>query len=610
MSVSTDNTDGVGDTSPPPAVLEYHYDLRLEIGVKKEDETIPVVTIFHDLVQRMKAVADPGTVIVILTATDKLFFEQKEMTSEEFQKAFQVDETRGKMSKVLLGFKLRTTMKLSELKKRLMNTFLIPNNMFLREHTGGFQHGVTSYTYGFLKDEHPDHPDLQDSSRRFLRIIKEAWKDIDTDDKKKWQNEFPTIFVGPSSVIFPIRFTKERITAVLDNKDKIVTHALMVSTPTKYGKLLKDLLTIAVINKKITNLIPFALNREDPSGYYNLVAAQARFMENHRNIPISNIPEDANKKLGAQGKTLYQVLTGNVKIQRVAYDPKTHKYHVSTKASAYREIHQWISTILGQHQFDYRPEVKQMKFGYGNSGTKSSVYSDVFKDAISVATETQDSSTIKTSRSNAWQQRPPLAISYVKVNDAFPSLTSKSPALATPSTASETLDEDTIQSAISAAIKKLEGQHQAEIKKLRQELQTELDSMKSQMTEMAQIVATQTYQALATADSPLATKVEFAKLDHRQSIQESQLATIIELLKGSHPPTDSPPRNLKRTKPTLTPVKKNLCTEVLFDNTSTITSPADSIVPHNSMVAFSPRDDCTVTSATSDPIEDMEGCED
>jgi len=260
MSVSTDNTDGVGDTSPPPAVLEYHYDLRLEIGVKKEDETIPVVTIFHDLVQRMKAVADPGTVIVILTATDKLFFEQKEMTSEEFQKAFQVDETRGKMSKVLLGFKLRTTMKLSELKKRLMNTFLIPNNMFLREHTGGFQHGVTSYTYGFLKDEHPDHPDLQDSSRRFLQIIKEAWKDIDTDDKKKWQNQFPTIFVGPSSVIFPIRFTKERITAVLDNKDKIVTHALMVSTPTKYGKLLKDLLTIAVINKKITNLIPFALN--------------------------------------------------------------------------------------------------------------------------------------------------------------------------------------------------------------------------------------------------------------------------------------------------------------------------------------------------------------
>ena len=104
MSVSTENTDGVGDTSPPPAVLEYHYDLCLEIGAKAEDEMIPIVTIFHDLVQRMKAVADPGTVIVILTATDKLFFEQKEMTSEEFQKAFQVDETRGKMSKVLLGF--------------------------------------------------------------------------------------------------------------------------------------------------------------------------------------------------------------------------------------------------------------------------------------------------------------------------------------------------------------------------------------------------------------------------------------------------------------------------------------------------------------------------
>lgn len=531
MTVTTDNLVAPGAVAPSPTVLEYHYDLRLEIGVQKEDETIPVVAIFHELIQRMKIVADPGTVIVILTATDKLFFEQKEMSSEEFQKAFQVDETRGKLSKVLLGFKLRTTMKLADLKRRLMHTFLIPNHMFLREHTGGFQHGITSYTYGFLKDEHPDHPDIPESSKRFLRIIKESLNDADKDDKNKWRNEFPGIFVG-STILLPIRFTKERITAVADNKEKIATHAMMISTPTKYGKLLKTLLSIAVLNKKVTNLIPFALSREDPAGYYNLVAAQARFMDTHRNIPISNVPEDVQKKLGVHGKNLYQVLTGNTKIQRVAYDPKTRKYHVSTRANTYREVHQWITGMLEQLQFDYHPEVKPMRFGFGNGGTKTSVYSDVFKDAISVAAETHDSGTIKTPRSNAWQQRPPLAISYVKVTEAFPPLPSKSPALATQSTASETLDEDTIQSAISAAIKKLEVQHQAEITKLRQELRKELDSMKTQMTEMAQLVATQTHQALATADSPLATKVEFARLDHRQSVQENQLATIISLLQG------------------------------------------------------------------------------
>jgi hypothetical protein len=233
----------------------------------------------------------------------------------------------------------------------------------------------------------------------------------------------------------------------------------------------------------------------------------------------------------------------------------------------------------------------------------------------------------------------------VKVTEAFPPLPSKSPALATQSTASETLDEDTIQSAISASIKKLEVQHQAEITKLRQELRKELDSMKTQMTEMAQLVAMQTYQALTTADSPLATKVEFARLDHRQSVQENQLATIISLLQGKQPSdnittttmdfsdekarnsnshqhqsqdqyfespitqSSSPPRNLKRTKPTLTPVKKNLC-DTSFPEQNKMDSSLASITSTGNAASNNLPDDMTVTSATSNPNEDMEGCED
>ena len=401
MTPSTEINEAPSIDASPPNASEYHYDLRLEIGVKKEDETIPVVAIFHDLVKRMKNAADPGAIMVILTATDQLFFEQKELSSEEFQKAFQVDETRGKMSKVLLGFKLRTTMKLSEIKKRLLHTFLIPNNMFLREHTGGFHHGVTSYTYGFLKDEHPDHPDLLESSKRMLRVCKEAWKDVDKADKNKWRDEFSSIYLGDNVPLIPISFTKERITAAAEGKERIVTHALMVSTPKKFGKILKTLLSIAVLKKKISNLIPFALGREDQIGYYNLVASQARFMEAHRNIPISNVPEDAQKQVGSQGKSLFQVLTGNNKIQRVAYDPKTKQYHVSTRANFYRETHSWISQILEHNKFDYHPEVKPMRFDYRLKGSKdASVYSDIFKDAISHAAATQqDNSTIQTPRS-------------------------------------------------------------------------------------------------------------------------------------------------------------------------------------------------------------------
>lgn len=614
MTPSTDTNQPPGPDPAPATTVEYHYDLRLEIGVKKESETVPVVAIFHELVQRMKKAADPDAIVVILTATDKLFFEEKEMSSDDFKKAFQVDETRGKLAKVLLGFKMRTSMKLSELKKRIMPTFLIPNNMFLREHIGGFHHGVTSYMYGFLKDEHPDHPDIIESSKRFLRICKEAWKEVDNADKHKWREDFPSIYIGDNFPIIPIRFTKERISASVENKERVTTHALIVSTPTKYGKMMKTLLSIAVIKKKITNLIPFALGKEDQIGYYNLVAAQARFMENHRNIPIFNVPDDAQKRLGVQGKSLFHVLTGNNKIQRVAYDTKTKQYHVSTRYNFYRETHQWIMSALDEHKFDFKPNIRKMRFDYLSNGSKASVYSNVFKDAISAASEYQAGSTIKTTRSNAWHQRPPLAISYVKGDEAFPPLLPKSPA--TQSTASETLDEDTIQSAISAAIKKLEAQHQAEILQLRQELSTELDDMKQQMKDMAKLVATQTYQALASDDSPLVTKAEIARLDHRQSIQENQLATIINLLqrpdskennKCSSDLTDtpSPPRQTKRNKPTLTPVKKNLCSEVFSTQESGDVKPTRRKV----YAPMHSTDNESVSSATSDPDEGMEGCE-
>jgi hypothetical protein len=88
-----------------------------------------------------------------------------------------------------------------------------------------------------------------------------------------------------------------------------------------------------------------------------------------------------------------------------------------------------------------------MRFDYKTNENASSVYSDIFKEAISVAAKTQGNTTIKTPQGNALYQRPTLAISYVKVIEAFPPLPAKSPA--TQSTALETLDEETIQSAIS-----------------------------------------------------------------------------------------------------------------------------------------------------------------
>lgn len=603
MTVSNNTSVATDDDSSGPKPVEYHYDLRLEIGVPQGSGKISVVAIFRDFIKSMKTTAGEGTPFVILTATDRLYFECKDMSSEEFQQAFQVDHIEGKSTKVLLGFKLRTTTKLSDLKNRLMHTYLIPRNLFLREHTGGFANGVKSYSYGFLKGDHPDHPDVSVLNQRFARHISESWKKLDKEDRKKWRQDFPNLFFGASGIMLPLTFTKERIVTKFEEKEKLGTNALMVSTPAKYGKLMKSLLDIAVLNKKINNLIPFALNRENPEGFYYLVADQARFIENHRNIPIMNIPVDAPNKTGSKGQTLLDILHGNSAIQRVAYDHKQQKYHVSTVATKYREVHQWITNVLQENRFPYEPQIRPMK--YGNGTGQSISYSAIFQDAVSVANNTYDASTIKTTQSNAWKNRPPLNISYVPTDEAFPSLPQLKKNLpVTPSTASENYDEDTIQSAISSAIKKLEEQHRAELSQLKLEFQQKLEAVENQMNNLADQVATQTYQALVKDESPLVTKADHAHLQHEISVVTSKLTTIIQLFQNNvipppqadivhTPPRQSevllPPSSLSRTtkrpKPTLSPIKMSMCEDMYTQDQS-------------------------VSSANSNPDEGMEGCED
>ena len=599
MSVSTGNNELSDDELSAQQPVPYQYDLRLEIGVKSEEGPVPVASIFHELVQRMKAAADEGAPLAVLTATDKMFFEHKELPSDEFQKAFQVENIDGKVSKILLGFKIRTMTKFSDIKRRLMHTYLIPRNLFLRQHVGGFENGVKSYSYGFLKDDHPDHPDISMRNQRFARIISEAWQKIDKEERKKWRQELPNVFFGKSGIMLPINFTKERLSASCDDKDRIVTYALVVSTPTKYGRLLKLLLDTALKAKRINNLIPFALSRDNMEGYYYIVAHQARFIENHRNIPIMNVPAGARVTKGSKGETLADVLNTNSSIQRVAYDPQQNRYHVSTIAAKYREVHQWVNSTLNEHKFPFSPYIRPLKYGSGQGGNSTSLsYSEIFKDTISIANESYASNTTKTTVSNVWKTRPPLAISYSLSDAAFPALsTPKHQIPATTSTTSETLDEDTIQSAISSAIKKLEDQHRAEINQLKLEMQSKINEVTSQMRELGEQVAIQTYQALLKDESPLATKADHARLQHEMGSISHQLTTLISMFQQPQPvrPLGSPesadeyvistvslPRNGKRPKPTATPEKASRPT-------------------------IEYTQECSVSSASSN--SGMEGCE-
>lgn len=592
MTTSNAATDPAPAEAPAKAPVERRYDLKLEVGVKSGNETVPIVAIFHDLVKRMRTAVDDAKML-IFTATDQAYSEHGEMSREEFQKSFKVDHVGGKSSKVMLGFKLITTTTLYDIKQRLMKSYLIPHDLFLREHVGGFKNGVKTFMYGFLKQDHPDHPDQTHLKARFAKLTSDAWKNFDKTDRLKWKEEAPEIFYA-DGIAIPINFSKERVVAEVEGQIKIITSALGVSTPKKYGPLLRLLLDTAILGRKITNLIPFAFQQENPTGFYKLIAEQERFMEQHRNIPISNIPYDVQNQKGTKGKTLIQVLNENKDIIRVAYDHKTGQYHVSTLAPKYREIHNWINSVLNDNCFPFRPTIRQMKYGSAQGSTQVK-YSTIFEDAISLANTSYDASASKITRQNVWKQRPPLNISYVPTADAFPPLPQKPTVTpATSSTTSETLDEETIRSAISSALKTVQEQHRLEIDKLKQEMKAKMDEMEGQMHELGKQVATQTFHALVQDDSPLATKVDHVRLQQEISVITTQLSQVIQNLSAHQESPQpggtndlsnmSPPRTSKRLKQNRTP-EKPPC----FDQPSTR--------EHQG------------SSATFESDEDLEGCE-
>ena len=571
---------------------EYLYDIRLEIGVKDASGTIPVAAIFRTLITKLKEAADYGKPATAQTIDNMFFQEDTEFTGEEFKNAFCVETIEGKSPKVLLGFKLKTMTPLSTLKHRIMRSHLIPNDLYLKEHHGGFDHGVKRYTYGFLKDEHPEHPNHHDLYNRFIQLMTDAWTHLPKDEQSRWKTTLPNA-VKDNIINIPLYFEKDRISAIADDKPKITTTALTITTPHKFSPLVRSLFDTMVLSKSTQNMIPFALGRENAAGYYNIIASQTRFMEQHRNIQVLYVPEEFLTQLGNHDQTLEQVLLGHPAIKRVTHETTRDRYHISTTATHYRTVIHWVDQILRKHNFQYQPKVVKPK--PGPTSSQYSKYSTVFSEVMSETNDSYDASTIKSTRSPAWKTRPPIDISYILNNDTFPPLPKASTRIInTPTTTTEPTEQDKIPSAISEALKQLEAQHRAELEEFKFAMEAKIADIETQMKELGQTVAIQTYKALVHEDSPLVTKIEHTKLQQEIRIISTQLTTIMQHLKlicdsespdGPNKPStpDSPTRITKRSKPSNTPERPK--TRALTKNQS------------------------SSSSATSSPDTEMEGCE-
>ena len=135
----------------------------------------------------------------------------------------------------------------------------------------------------------------------------------------------------------------------------------------------------------------------------------------------------------------------------------------------------------------------------------------------------------------------------------------------------------------------MEEQHQKELSQLKLEMQQHIDAVETQMKELGQQVAAQTYQALVREESPLATKTDHAHLQQEITIISTQLTHLINMFQYDRTALissteNSPPRIHKKSNHNRTPLK-----------------------PCNLEQVFTQEE--SFSSATSNPEEEMEGCE-
>lgn len=530
------------DVDHVAAGKEYHYELRLEIGLEDSVEGIAINAVFAEFVRQMTLAA--GHDVTVTDVKDRAMNLDNPPDGEDFKRNFCVEVIEAKKRKIFLGFKLTTVTPMSTLKHRMF-AYLRERQMFLRVHTGGYTHGMNSALLGYLSEENPNTADIAAWHETLHKEIHAAWKTpgvIDDDIRKQIIQKFPGQ-ATKHKVSFPINIEKGNLVAIHSNKKKIQTVGLIITTPKQFIEPVKQLMDgILLSTKKIPCLVPSALKKEDSDMYYTVLAKHAKYVYHHRNVRIQDIfPPTFDKEIKP-------VLKQNPKILRIYVDKARSRANISTMAEDYLAVCGWIDNQLARLQLSYVPTRMQRNPGSIMTGKSvATKYSQLFKDDQTIQSDASsfDPSTIKTSRSNAWQTRLPIKIAYTVNADAFPPLKkTDNPAPATITDLTE--NSSNIDDLIVQAVKKVEEDNAKKLEEVTSAMQARMDALEKSISTIIAKVVEATYNSLTSAGT-FVTKEENLALQSEVMVMTKKIDAILEALHTQRTlEVSSPPRKNQR----------------------------------------------------------------
>ena len=483
--------EAMEDIMEAPNNDKYVYDIKFEVVLKEELETIPgKASLLKSLrtikkIKRQQEKIDFYDTSGLQISPDLLGIDEKEIG-----RRFCV-ETGGMNNRSLFfACTIHTNITFAEIKGRTIKEFKT-NNIYLKIHRGGFKYGVNWSPIGFFVKMHPGFVSRETLKDDVMDKIHNSWEQNDDgffDDDQKMkiikviEDESNLNTFDPKTI--PFEIIQSSIMAKNSENETIRANALVVTVPFQFYKVGITIMDYLVItSEKIDNYIPIGYKKEDPENFYNIVNNHSIWINKTRHAIIKNVPtiKHLRGEVNHEGYTLEKLLKNIPDIENISYNPIKKQITVAVTTQKMIHVTRKIDGAITSAEFTYKPQVAKKfnptgSLGSTNSGT--SKYSAAMKKHqvnlspnSSVATSIDDT---KMTRNTGWswatQKKIPREIDFSDATE-FPTLPTKTRPKSPTINDESITDTTVIQQAIDLALKKAYEDHRKELEAMQEAMQ-------------------------------------------------------------------------------------------------------------------------------------------
>jgi hypothetical protein len=325
--------------------------VRMTITQKEGVQTLAVPATVHKILTSIRAVDNK----TVFTDVQKQPFTLENFPSDKatFDTAFGTVIKDGRSTKVIIGFTITSANTFGKLKQAIMPV-LQRCNTFMRPHLSTSWTRLDAITIGHLHLIHPTFADVDDlRSKMIYQLTETADRIQDRPEYHERLSEFISPdgkFTVPEIMFYPGRALGKM------KSETVASDVIDIYIARESAQAINFLLEASSENKtRPLAVVPRDFKYNQPDTYAKLLSAQNNYLEQHRNIGLVAIPDDAmnHQKVkdidGKEWKSMCDALRqapGVAAVHRSKRIFDLGKWNISTKHDSWEDVKQWLDKHL------------------------------------------------------------------------------------------------------------------------------------------------------------------------------------------------------------------------------------------------------------------------